>query len=87
MKYASFTRDWLRHLHVLTARFIYEVFAICKRLYIFFFSSKRKVSSYFQRETDKIIHEEEEKTENEFTRRKMTLDFRVRNLAISIRNG
>ena len=28
--------------------------------------SKRKISSYFQRETDKIIDETEEKTENEF---------------------
>ena len=27
---------------------------------------KRKISSYFQRETDKIIDEAEEKTENEF---------------------
>ena len=27
--------------------------------------SKRKISSYFQRETDKIINEAEEKTENE----------------------
>ena len=28
--------------------------------------SKRKISSYFQRETDKIIDEAEENTENEF---------------------
>ena len=28
--------------------------------------SKRKISSYFQRETDKIIDEAEEKIENEF---------------------
>ena len=44
--------------------------------------SKRKISSYFQREMDKIIDEAEEKTETNFTRRKMTLDFRIRNLSL-----
>ena len=33
--------------------------------------SKRKISSYFQHETDKIINKAEGKSENEFTRRKM----------------
>ena len=41
-------------------------FALCKHLYFFGTMSKRKISSYFQRETDKIIDEAEEKTENEF---------------------
>ena len=49
--------------------------------------SRRKVSSYFQRETDKIIDEAEEKLKTNFTRRKVTLDFRIWNLAISRRNG
>ena len=40
--------------------------ALCKHLYFFGTMSKRKISSYFQRETDKIIDEAEEKTENEF---------------------
>jgi len=41
-------------------------FALYKHLYFFGTMSKRKISSYFQRETDKIIDEAEEKTENEF---------------------
>ena len=41
-------------------------FALCKHLYFFGTMSKRKISSYFQREMDKIIDEAEEKTENEF---------------------
>ena len=44
--------------------------------------SKRKISSYFQRKTDKIIDEAKEKTENEFLGEEKMLDFRFRNLAI-----
>ena len=46
--------------------------------------SKRKISTYFQREANKIIDEAEEKTDNAW---RLTLDFRIRNLAISRRNG
>ena len=42
------------------------VFALCRHLYFFGTMSKRKISSYFQRKTDKIVDEAEEKTENEF---------------------
>ena len=46
-------------------------------LYFFGTMSKRKILSYFQRETDKVIDEPEEKTENEFHKEKMMLDFRI----------
>ena len=45
-------------------------FALCKCLYFFGTMSRRKISSYFQRETDKIINEAEEKTENKFHKEK-----------------
>ena len=51
--------------------------------------SKMKISSYFRRESevDETIKKAEEKTENDFTRRKMMLDFRIQNLATSRRNS
>ena len=39
---------------------------VFKHLYFFGTMSKTKILSYFQHETDKIIHEAEEKTENKF---------------------
>ena len=52
-------------------------FALCKHLYFFGTMSKRKILSYFQCETDKLVNKAEEKIEKmNFTRRKMTLDFK-----------
>ena len=41
-------------------------FALWKHRYFFGALSKRKISSYFQLETDKVIDKAEEKIENEF---------------------
>ena len=78
MRLASFT-SW----HVTQSRVIF--FALCKHLYFFGTMSMRTISSYFQREMDKIIDEAKEKLKTNFTRRKMTLDFWIWNLAISRR--
>ena len=62
-------------------------FTLCKHLYFFGKCPRGKSRVLFNVKPLKSSTKQKKKLKTDFTRRKMTLDFQIRNLAISRRNG